>query len=294
LPARYWPRTTSRATLSGVKGFSDFSTLSFSSRMRVGVAGGRRLHRDHRQQLQRMVLHHVAQRTGAVVEVAARAHADGLGQRDLDVGDALAPPQRFEQRVAEAQRRQVLHRRLAQVVVDAVGLLLGKGRATTRLISCALARSCPSGFSSTTRTRGPFSPPAPSCAQITGNRCGLVARNSTCVSALRASSHASARHSRPAATGPCGGSAAVRQSARTPRTGPLGRIDILEALADEVAVLVIAALVARHRQDAPALGQLAVAEGLEQRRHQLAPGQVAGAAEEDEVEGHRCAGDSRM
>jgi hypothetical protein len=33
VPARYWPRTTSRATRSGVKGRSDFSTLSFSSRM---------------------------------------------------------------------------------------------------------------------------------------------------------------------------------------------------------------------------------------------------------------------
>jgi hypothetical protein len=29
-----------------------------------------------------------------------------------------------------------------------------------------------------------------------------------------------------------------------------------------------------------------VAEGLEQGRHQLAPGQVAGAAEKDEVEAH--------
>ena len=71
-----------------------------------------------------MVLHHVAQRAGAVVEVAARADAERLGQRDLDVGDALAPPQRLEQRVAEAQRHQVLHRRLAEVVVDAQRLLL--------------------------------------------------------------------------------------------------------------------------------------------------------------------------
>jgi hypothetical protein len=52
------------------------------------------------------------------------------------------------------------------------------------------------------------------------------------------------------------------------------------------AVVGVAALVARHRQDAAARRQLAVAEGLEQRRHQLAPGEVAGAAEEDEVEGH--------
>jgi hypothetical protein len=37
-----------------------------------------------------------------------------------------------------------------------------------------------------------------------------------------------------------------------------------------------------------------VAEGLEQRRHQLAPGEIAGAAKEDEVEGHDRAGSSGM
>ena len=44
--------------------------------------------------------------------------------------------------------------------------------------------------------------------------------------------------------------------------------------------------VARHRQDAAAFGQLVVPHGLEQGRHQLAPGEVAGAAEEHEIEGH--------
>ena len=33
VPARYWPRTTSRLTFSGVNGFSERSTFSFSSRM---------------------------------------------------------------------------------------------------------------------------------------------------------------------------------------------------------------------------------------------------------------------
>ncbi len=33
LPARYWPRTTSRAALSDENGFSDRSTFSFSSRI---------------------------------------------------------------------------------------------------------------------------------------------------------------------------------------------------------------------------------------------------------------------
>ena len=76
-----------------------------------------------------MVLDHVAQRAGAAVEVAARADADRFGERDLDVGDALAPPERLEQDVAEAQRHQVLHRGLAEVVVDAVFLRLAEHRA---------------------------------------------------------------------------------------------------------------------------------------------------------------------
>ena len=76
-----------------------------------------------------MVLDHVAQRPGAAVEVAAGADADRLGERDLDVGDRLAPPERLEQGVAEAQRHQVLHRRLAEVVVDAERLLLAEHRA---------------------------------------------------------------------------------------------------------------------------------------------------------------------
>jgi hypothetical protein len=49
---------------------------------------------------------------------------------------------------------------------------------------------------------------------------------------------------------------------------------------------VVAQVVARDADDAAAGGQAAVAEGLEQRGHQLAPGQVAGAAEKNEVEAH--------
>ena len=48
----------------------------------------------------------------------------GLGGRDLDVIDELPVQQRLEDRVAEAEGQQVLHRLLAQVVVDAVDLVL--------------------------------------------------------------------------------------------------------------------------------------------------------------------------
>ncbi len=91
----------------------------------LGQAGGR-LHRHHAQQLQQVVLHHVAQRAGVVVELAARFHAKLLGDGDLHVLHPLAAPQRLEQRVAEADRHQVLHRLLAQIVVDPVDLVFGE------------------------------------------------------------------------------------------------------------------------------------------------------------------------
>ena len=72
-----------------------------------------------------MVLDHVAQRPGAVVEGPAAAfHAHRLGGRDLHVIDELPVQQRLEDRVAEAEGQQVLHRFLAQVMVDAVDLVL--------------------------------------------------------------------------------------------------------------------------------------------------------------------------
>jgi hypothetical protein len=37
-----------------------------------------------------VVLHHVAQRAGAVVEIDPAFQADGFGDRDLDMGDGAA------------------------------------------------------------------------------------------------------------------------------------------------------------------------------------------------------------
>jgi hypothetical protein len=71
-----------------------------------------------------VVLQHVAQRAGVVVVIAAAFHADGLADGDLHLLDVARVPQRLEQRVAEAQREQVLHAFLAEVVVDAVDALL--------------------------------------------------------------------------------------------------------------------------------------------------------------------------
>ena len=71
-----------------------------------------------------MVRHHVAQRAGLVVEAAAMADAELFIDRDLDVVDMVAVPDRLEHAVGEAQHQDVLHRLLAEVVIDPVDLVL--------------------------------------------------------------------------------------------------------------------------------------------------------------------------
>ena len=73
-----------------------------------------------------MVLHDVARGPGLFVELAAALDADVLGDRDLHVIDVVAVPQRLEDRVAEAQRDEVLDGLLAQVVIDPEDLPLGE------------------------------------------------------------------------------------------------------------------------------------------------------------------------
>ena len=82
------------------------------------VEGDRLLHRHQRHQLHQVVLDHVAGGADAVVVAGAAADADVLGHRDLHVVDVVGVPDRLEQVVREAHREDVLHRLLAEVVVD--------------------------------------------------------------------------------------------------------------------------------------------------------------------------------
>ena len=65
-------------------------TSAFFAAHGVGVEGNRRLHGGHRQKLEHVVRHHVAQRAGCLVELAPVLDADGLGRRDLHMVDVLA------------------------------------------------------------------------------------------------------------------------------------------------------------------------------------------------------------
>ena len=236
----------------------------------------------------------MSQCAGRVVEIAARAHADVLGDRDLNIGDALAPPQRLEQGIAEAQRHQVLHRRLAEVVVDAKGLLLAEDRAHHAV---DLLRAC-----QVVAER--LFEHDPKARPVQADRTELLADAREEQRAGREVQHHGIGRAARALGQPRLQGAVVlglrevdtaivhkpREARELVVARPLGAFHFLEALLEPCAVLVVALLVARDREDASVRRQLAVPERLEQGRHQLAPGQITGATKEDEVEGHglRC------
>ena len=69
-----------------------------------------------------MVLEDVADRARVLVVAGAPFDPDRLRDRDLDVVDELAVPDRLEDAVREPQREHVLDGLLAEVVVDAEDL----------------------------------------------------------------------------------------------------------------------------------------------------------------------------
>ena len=73
-----------------------------------------------------MILHHVTQRPRLVEIACARADPLALGDRDLHVIDIVAVPDRLDERVGETEDQQVLDRLLAEVVIDAVDLVLAE------------------------------------------------------------------------------------------------------------------------------------------------------------------------
>ena len=96
---------------------------------RVGIDRDRRLHGDEAEELEHMVLHHVAQCAGGVVVAGPAFESQRLGDRNLHMVDMGTIPDRLEQRIGEAQCHQVLNRLLAEIMVDAEDAVLRKDAA---------------------------------------------------------------------------------------------------------------------------------------------------------------------
>ena len=103
---------------------ADHFQLFIAHRVCVKMAG--RFHRDQAQQLHQVVLDHIAHRAGFVIIRAAPANPHGFGHSDLDMIDVVVVPQRLEQHIGKADRHQVLHGFLAQIVINPVNLGFGK------------------------------------------------------------------------------------------------------------------------------------------------------------------------
>ncbi len=245
----------------------------------------RRFHRDQADELQQVVLDHVAQRADLVEVLHAPADAEVFRNRDLHVIDRAAPPQRFEQRIGEAQREQVLHRLLAEVMVDAVDLVLGEtvahfiidraGRLVVvpeRLLEhdaavggdqAVLLQSLRDGAEQARRRREVGDADAVFAARK------QVDERAPVVVVVRIALHVVD---------------AVAQL-RPLRVIEIAAAEIvLQRLLDETEVLVAAQVTTAGRDDAAVARDLAVAFAVVQRRQQLAHGQVTGTAEYDEVE----------
>ena len=79
---------------------------------------GRRFGQHGGQHLEHVVLQHVPDGAGPVVEPAAVGDVERLGHGDLDVVDVVAVQQRLDDRVGEPGEQHVLHRVEGQPVVD--------------------------------------------------------------------------------------------------------------------------------------------------------------------------------
>ena len=123
-----------------------------------GFERHRRFHGDERQHLEHVVLHHVAQRAGLLVITAALADAEFFADGDLHVVHGVAVPELLENRIGKAEHQNVLHRFLAEIMVNAADLLFvgvagqfarsararrrGRGRTVSRR-RCAASRRLP-------------------------------------------------------------------------------------------------------------------------------------------------------
>ena len=105
------------------EGAQDFEFLIANG---VGMRIDGRLHGNGAQQLQCVVLHHVAQGAGVFIKRTALFDTQLFGNGDLNVGNVLTAPQGFKQGIAKTHGKQVLYRRLAQVVVNSENLVLFK------------------------------------------------------------------------------------------------------------------------------------------------------------------------
>ena len=96
-------------------------TFSLRSASALFEAGG--FDGDQREQLQQVILEHIAQNACPIVVAAAMLDIDLFGNRDLDMIDVIAIPDRLENRIGEAEEQDVLDGLFTEIMIDTVDLI---------------------------------------------------------------------------------------------------------------------------------------------------------------------------
>ena len=94
--------------------------LRVAHHIRIERVGG--LHCDQAEQLQHVILHHVAQGPGFFVVAGPGPDAFRFTHRDLHMIDVLVVPNRLEDAVGEPDDHEILNGFLPQIVIDAEDL----------------------------------------------------------------------------------------------------------------------------------------------------------------------------
>ncbi len=125
MTARY-PRYCPRTTLAEFERADRLQQRGLLVALRLVRLSGWRIHHHDGEDLQHVVLDHVAKGADRVVEAAAVLNAKGFRHGDLDAANIKAVPQRLERRIGEPRVEDVLNRLLAHIVVDAEDRALGE------------------------------------------------------------------------------------------------------------------------------------------------------------------------
>jgi hypothetical protein len=134
-----------------------------------------RLHRQHREQLEQMILEDIADGAHFLIEAATPADPEVLRHRDLHVVDVVSVPEGLQECVGEPEVQQILDGLFPEEMIDAIDRGLGEDRMQRLVERFAEARSRPNGFS-TTRRAWPAHPACASPVATGQKRLGGIAR----------------------------------------------------------------------------------------------------------------------
>ena len=118
-----------------------------------------------------MVLDHVANGAGLIVESAAPLDSEFFRHGDLHALDVVTIPERLHERISEAENHHVVHRPLAQIVVNAKDGGFGEGCMQDAVEFLRRGKIMAEGFfnnDASTLRRSPLSPVVPQRFQTAG------------------------------------------------------------------------------------------------------------------------------